>query len=638
MSPQPWKILPLLLLAAPLAAQPFPELTDAERTLTEAPGFPDAPAVVLRKHAELRLAGSQSSAATTLEVFVRTKILTESGKSLGEVVVGHSSGVRLERFEGRTTTADGREIPLTENAVFTERGSETGRSFLTKAAFPAVEVGAVIDYRFRLQWRSAYVEPFSLEETVPTLLAELVYHVPRGMEAAHYVRGPAEVGSQSDKTADGSVVRLFAENLPPALEEPYSFPKNDLVTRIFVVPRFETAPDGTRVPLFDSWTTVCRSYESLYDGVRKRRRQVKRTALETVGSERRADRRASLLQAWVRDEIATRGEGLKPEPGATLDGVLAESRGGAAEKALLLQAMLESLKIPARLLWAVDWRDGFADLDIVNPGWFDKVLVLASIGDRPLILDPSDRRLPAGKVSPVYEGAQALVVDREKPEVVELKASGPDSSVRRVELALTAGDDGRFAGRGRLSLTGHHAWFYLRRVENEAANASAWKQWLEERFDGFEANDTTVDEDVDHQRITVTFTLLQHEEDVLADEASYKPSRPFGPARQRYTLPPEERRQAVQVSFADRDEVELVVRWGEDWKVDAAPAPFEASSEAGTAKAEVGIDEAGHRIVYRRTLEIARTRYDVGEPYRQLRDLYTQLERHDAESIVLVRE
>jgi len=264
--------------------------------------------------------------------------------------------------------------------------------------------------------------------------------------------------------------------------------------------------------------------------------------------------------------------------------------------------------------------------------------VLADVGGQPLVLDPSDRRLPAGKVSPVHEGAQALVVDREKPEVVELKTSDPGDSVRLLELALTAGDDGRLAGRGRLSLTGHHAWFYLRRVENEAANRRAWKEWLEERFEGFEADGVTVEENVDHERITVTFTLLQHEEDLLGDEVSYRPSRPFGPTKQRYTLPPEKRRQAVQVSFADRDEVELVVRWGEGWRVDAAPSPFEVSSEAGTAKAEVGVDEAGHRLVYRRTLEIAGTRYDVGEPYRQLRELYTQLERHDAESIVLVRE
>ncbi len=627
-----------LLLAAPLAAQTFPEITQAERELLEVPGHPGAGAVVLRKSAELHLADSRTGAPTTLEVFVRTKILTESGKDLGQVAVGHSSGVRLERFEGRTTTADGRVVLLGENAVFTERSSKIGRSFLTKAAFPAVEVGAVVDYRFRLQWRSAYVEPWTLEEAVPTLLAELVYHVPRGMDAVHHVRGPLQVASQSDETADGTLVRLWAEDLPPALEEPYSFPRNDLVTRVMIVPRHETAADGTRVPLFDSWKTVCRSFEALYDGVRERRRQVRKTALLLVAGEKRNDRRASLLQAWVRDEIATRGSGLRPEPGATLDSVLDERRGGAAERALLLQAMLGALKIPARLVWAVDWRGGFADLDVVNPGWFDKVLVLAEIEGRPLLLDPSDRRLPAGKVSPVHEGTQALVVDREQPGVIELGSSAPDDSVRRMELALTAGDDGRLAGRGRLSLTGHHAWFYLRRVENEAANRRGWQRWLEDHFEGFKAGDVTVDENVGHQRIEVAFSLLQHEEDVLGDETSYKPSRPFGPAEQRYTLPPEERRQAVQVSFADRDEVELVVRWGEGWELDAAPSSFEARSDAGTARAEVEVSEAGHRLVYRRTLEIAGTRYDVGEPYRQLRDLYTQLERHDAESVVLVRK
>ncbi len=252
--------------------------------------------------------------------------------------------------------------------------------------------------------------------------------------------------------------------------------------------------------------------------------------------------------------------------------------------------------------------------------------------------DRADRLRDRGWVprDTVHEGAEALVVDRERPELIELQASSADDSVRRLELALTAGDDGQLAGRGRLSLSGHHAWFYLGRLENEAANRDAWRQWLEERFEGFAAAAVTVDESVDRQQIVVTFELAQHAEDVLGDETSYKPSRPFGPARQRYTRPPEERRQAVQVSYADRDEVELVVRWSPGWTLDAAPASFAVTSEAGTASAEVEV--VGSRLVYRRTLEIVGTRYDVGEPYRQLRELYAQLERSDAQSIVLVRE
>jgi hypothetical protein len=635
----------LFLVTTPLAAQRFPAITDTERTLTEVAAHPGAAAVVLHKHAELRLASSQALTPTTLEVRVRTKILTEAGKGLGQVAVPHSASVRLESFEGQTTTADGRQVALDASAVFTERGSEVGDRFLTKAAFPAVEVGAIIDYRFRLQWRSTYARPFTLEENIPTLLAELVYHVPQGMEATHYVRGGAHyvrgdvaVASSRDETADGTVVRLWAENLPPVLEEPNSLPRVDLVTQVMVLADSETAADGSRTPRFDSWKTVCNSFENVYDSVRAKRHRVKKAALVARGGAKDNARKATLLHAWVRDAITTTGSGLLPETGATLDGVLHAGRGGAAEKALLLQAMLKAIKVETHLVWAIDWRDGFADLLIPNPNRLDRVLVVAEAEGAWIFLDPNDRRLAAGRLAPFHEGAAALVVDRQQPQVIELATSGPENSGRHAAIALAADDDGHFAGRGRLTLTGHHAWFYLRRLEEDAASRRVWKKWLTDHFEGFEIQDVVVDENVSAARIEVAFSLSQHQGDVLGDEASLKPSRPFGPTQQRYTLPGDERRQAVQVSFADRDEVELVLRWSKGWELAAAPEDIDTTSAAGTARATVLRSAAGHQLVYRRTLEIAKTRYDVGEPYRQLRDLYSSIESHDAQSLVLVRE
>ena len=48
-------VLALVLLKTPAAAQIFTDVTDAERAITEVPGHPGAPAVVLFKRAELRL-------------------------------------------------------------------------------------------------------------------------------------------------------------------------------------------------------------------------------------------------------------------------------------------------------------------------------------------------------------------------------------------------------------------------------------------------------------------------------------------------------------------------------------------------------------------------------------------------------
>lgn len=627
----------LLTLAAPAQAQLFPDVTDAERAYAEVPGHPDAAAVVLFKRAELRLRDSWTGTPSTLDVTVRTKVLREGGKRFGQIVVARGDGLALESFAGRTVLADGRVIALADDAVFREdHGGVRGR-YVTKAALPAVAVGAVLDYRYRLRWSSVFVQPWTFDEPVPVVLSELVYHQPPGMEVEHHLLGPAAgaVAAQSDRTIGGTVVRVWGEDLAPVVEEPFGFPWADLTTRIVVVPQRETTADGALVPLLDSWRTVCRHFaERVYGPLGRRARQVKKRAAETA---RRGDADATVraLHALVRDGVETSAPGVLT--GAeSLDAVLAEGRGTYAEKALLLAALLEAAGVPARTAWAVDWRQGFADLAVVNPGWFEKVLVVAHADGQRLFLDPGEP-LAAGRLAPTNEGTQALVIDPLAPEVVELPASPAEESRRRAVLELAVDAGGGVGGRGRLTLTGHHAWFYLGRRETPAAAAQAWRQWLLNELEGFDVGDVAVAESVDEQRIEIAWTMALAAEQVLGDEVSLRPSRPLGPLRQRYTIPPERRRTAVQVSFADRDEVDLTLVWPAGWELDLAPAAADHATDAGHARAAAEVDAAGRRLRYRRSLEIAHTRYDPGDAYARLRELYTVMERHDAQSLVLVR-
>jgi len=627
------------LLAASAAAQPFPEVTDAERALTAVPGHPDADAVVLFKRAELRLRDSWTGAPSTLEVTVRTKVLGEAGKRFGQIAVGHGDGLALEGFAGRTVLPDGREAPLPDDAVFREdHGGVRGR-FVTKAALPAVEVGAILDHRYRLRWSSVFVQPWTFDEPIPVRLSEIVYHQPPGMAAEHHLLGPAAgaLATQRDATFEGTVVRVWGEDLAPVLEEPYGFPYADLTTRIVIVPQRETTAEGAFVPQLESWQAVCRRFdEHVYGPLRRDARKTRKRAADIARAVDGRDATVRALHAWVRDGLDTTALGIMTGGADSLDAVVAAGRGTYAEKALVLAAMLEASGVPARPVWAVDWRQGFADLEVVNPGWFEKVLVVADVGGRRLFLDPGEN-LAAGRLAPTNEGTQALIVDAEAPEVVALPASPAADSRRRAVLELAVDDGGGVAGRGRLMLTGHHAWFYLGRRETAEAAAASWRQWLANELEGFDVSGVAVDESVDEQRIEIVWTMALAAEHVLDDEVSLRPSRPLGPLRQRYTIPPEGRRTAVQVSFADRDELELTLAWPAPWEVDLAPAGVDHATDAGIARASLELDEDARRLVYRRELEIARTRYDPGEPYARLRELYTVMERHDARSLVLVR-
>ena len=93
----------------------------------------------------VRLSPGLLSRSFTIEV--RRKILTEEGKKYGEAVVFHSKQSKLQDLQGRTVLPDGREVPLPKDAVFKRRLSRSEKQFVTSIAFPAVEVGAILDYR-----------------------------------------------------------------------------------------------------------------------------------------------------------------------------------------------------------------------------------------------------------------------------------------------------------------------------------------------------------------------------------------------------------------------------------------------------------------------------------------------------------
>ena len=113
-------LLPLLA-ARPAAAQDFPPVTDEERAITSVPGEPNAPAVVLFKKGEFLMAGYGrfiGSLSSHLRIQARVKILTEAGKSNGELAsaTATTSGSRTSRGAPSCRTAGSCRCPRTPSS------------------------------------------------------------------------------------------------------------------------------------------------------------------------------------------------------------------------------------------------------------------------------------------------------------------------------------------------------------------------------------------------------------------------------------------------------------------------------------------------------------------------------------------
>lgn len=627
-----------LLLLLPLAA------TAQETTPPVPPPVPDAPgapAVVLFKRGTFSMLDPRTGRfSPTFTIEVRRKILTEEGKRYGEVLVFHSKQARLMDLQGKTVLADGREIPLPKDAVFKRRTSRAGKRFVSSIVFPGVEVGAVLDYKYRLRAVSLFsLEPWYFQEEVPTVYSEVIYDIPSIVTVRSYISDPLKMGIQQDstKTLDGGRIWAWGQNLPAIPDEPFAAPFEDLASWYLLIP--VVIKDAIKPKrLLETWATACDLYGDEYEKALRKSSNAGRKAQEIAGPATGSRAKAEALYRFVRDQVETEdlpGVGL-PED-TTADSVLAARRGDSAGKALLLQAMLQAAGVPGRAVWASDRDDGKFDATFPNPRWFDRVLVMLDLDGQRIFLDPSDRSLAFGHLAPGEEGMPALIYDRTAPEIVALPETPYTENVRRARVDLEVDAQGRVTGRGSLKLTGYHAWSRLGWQPTAEETVKAWQDWLTESYRDFTLADVKVRELVDEETVEVTWSLAQREEEVLGDEVSLSPSLPLGPATQPFRTDAAKRISPILFSYAGRDEVELTLRWPEGWAPETLPREIRHDTAVGAFLATVAWPDGERSLTFHRQFDVKHR--ELGKPrYPMVQALYARAEKADAERFVLVRK
>ena len=622
-------------------AEDFPPVTDAERAITSVAGSPDAPAVVLYKTGDLRMPHPSAQPVTSiLEVTVRLKILTTEGLDEGTVQIVHSGFTRLHDFEGRTVMADGTVVPLPKDASFVTTTSKARRTFVTSVAFPRVEVGAILDYRFSLYWDGfLFLEPWYFAGMVPVVHSEITYHVPGGVVVSVLGLGPGKDAVKSEQRTGikGSVVRAWADNLRALPDEPYASPSRDFSPRMMLVP-LRVHGYGPPIHMLDDWGSVCELYEVEYKAALREKVNVARVARSLVNREPGdATVKAAILYRWVRDTIRTDDERTSMYPGerVTVDRVFADKHGSSVEKALLLMAMLDEAKIEAHLVWAADRSDGAIDMGVPTPAWFSRGFVAIEWGTQRIVVDPADPTAAFGHIPPGFEDMPAVLYDFGKPEVVILPAVPFVENRRAARVELVIGENGEATGHGTLSLTGHHGWRMIGWKDTHEQAVAAWREWLAERLKGWAVSDVAVKESIDDARVEVEWRQVLTEID--ENELLLSPSAPLGPVTIAASLPPTGRRTPVVLEFADRNEVEWHVSWPEGWEIEATPPPRAHHSAFGSATVSVVADPAARSLVATRRVDVARRLAAITGGYLTLRSLLLEAQAYDTQTIVIRR-
>ena len=633
--------LGLVFCSTLLPAADFPAVTDELKTMTEVPGHPGAAAVIVFKDADLHFRDYPTEASSRMDVRIRIKILTEEGLGYGEIQIAHSRQLRLDMFKGRTVTPSGQVFEVDKDAMFREVASKSEKIFVTKVAFPSVEVGSIVDYSYTLYWDDFfYLEPWLFHDDLPVMSSTIQYHKPDNLGFQTWGRETSAEKFQVDqrKSKGATTITVSLKNLGALPDEPSSFPRRDLTSRFMVIPTVLMVA-GTQISLLDSWKSLCSTTDDLYKSFLKKKKVLKGRTQSLISGATTQREKADRIFRWVRDEIVHVGlRDIWVDEQRSIQDAIEGKSASHTEKALILEAMLGFIGIEAERLWIADRFEGRIETRVANPLWFDGMILRAEIDGETVYMDPSRKTLAFGALPSPYEESVMLRLDKKDPQPELSPVSVSTANRRTATLDLAIGEDGVTAGRGKVELTGHQARLYLDWKSTDEETVTAWTELLADDFPGWDISDVEVDEQIDARRMEVRWQQRQRDEDVLGDEVSLVPARPLE-LDQPFTLPAERRASPVQMAFNKLDEVHLTVTWPEGWTVESIPESLAyQNDEVGRLAVEVDADLASRKLTYHKVFERTKTEFIGDEAYRLIRGFYDKAAKSDAQEAIWTAE
>ena len=135
--------------------------------------------------------------------------------------------------------------------------------------------------------------------------SEVTFKTAPDIQLQAWSRAPARVQIQrtTDKTSNGFITKVWAENLPSVPDDPYGPPYTDMAAQMLMLPS-AISNEYMREPLLESWPKVCEMIGKYYDQVRRRDGGLAKTARELAGSGPQRQQ-AEALYRFVRDQIET---------------------------------------------------------------------------------------------------------------------------------------------------------------------------------------------------------------------------------------------------------------------------------------------------------------------------------------------
>ncbi len=213
---------------------------------------PEASAVVLGEIGEVQFDFSQGAPYAYIYYHTRIKILKKSGIDLADVELDYYHEKKYEKLsniKGQTIQPDGTIIKLEKKNIYETETNEYWSKI--KFALPDVQVGSIIEYKYRKRIKSLSQLPvWYFQENIPKLWSKYVVDVPRELQ---YMTFKEQTNDIVEERENG-VYYYLMKDIPAFKNDEFIYCPTDYLSKVFFqLKRIEYNKNGKVIFMRDSW-------------------------------------------------------------------------------------------------------------------------------------------------------------------------------------------------------------------------------------------------------------------------------------------------------------------------------------------------------------------------------------------------
>lgn len=482
--------MPLVTMAQNLPIK-FGDVPMEQLTMKRYDPDTSAAAVILADYGESSIEYDQTIGFTLqFERLTRIKILTKDGLDWANfnIPLYHdgSSDEKVGSLKGVTYNLENGKIVetrLKNDAVFNEK--QDANTNIRKVTMPNVKVGSVIELTYKV--RSDFIFNFQdwfFQNTIPTLWSEYRARIPEYFNYDKYMQGYIQLGINEQTKEPASIMlrskervgsrsastqtnfssdeiryvehrfRWAAKDVPAFKPEPFITTSRDYISKI----NFELAstqyPNQPLKKYMGSWEDINKQYyeNPEFVGEVTGNGFLKRTVEEITVGISSPEEKIGVITSYIKAHVDWDGTSRKFSS-KTLKKVLDDKSGSSAEINLLLASMLEKAEINVSPVLLSTRDHGFVRETTPVSSQFNYVICVVNINGKSILLDATEKLLPAGVLPERCLNGNGFVVSKEGFQWVPLQSTVKSKTIVTADFSLT--DSGDLKGKFQIEKGGY---------------------------------------------------------------------------------------------------------------------------------------------------------------------------------------